>query len=81
MIIILVVATSTSTSTITILGIGLYVHTFPSIGIRSITHSIGIAGAVVHTGIVLIIAGDGMTMAGTDLIITTTIIRIMAVAA
>lgn len=71
------VATPTFTSTTTILGIGLYVHTFPSIGIRSTVLSIGTAGAATHTGIVLTIAGDGTTMAGVVLTITTTIILTM----
>lgn len=70
-------ATPTFTSTTTILGIGLYVHTFPSIGIRSTILSIGTAGAAAHTGIVLTIAGDGTTMAGVVLTITTTIILTM----
>lgn len=77
----LVATTPTSTSTVTTLGIGLSAPTFPSIGIHSTAHSIGIAGAAAHTGTVHIIAGDGMITAGTILIITTIITHIMAEAA
>ena len=76
-------ATPTFTSTITTLGDGRSAHTFPSIGVRTIVHTIGITGIAAHTGTTrTTVHGDGMTMVGIIHITTDlAIIHIMAEAA